>query len=349
MKEKQNIGELDWTLAAKYFSGEATTHEKKQVEEWVSQSDANREELLKISRMLDKTDFYYQSKKFDSAAAWQKVNSKTGGHQNKIIRFSSTRNVYARMYKYAAIAVIAVTLGILGYYVGFRNVVDDGFEEVVSAEKQSVTEYVLPDGSMVALNSNSKLVFPKAFKGNMREVTIVGEAFFDVTPNPEKPFVIHAGNARVKVLGTSFNVQAYPENETVEVVVKTGKVQVSAEAGGEPAEKPEIVLLPGEKATVFSANKKLAKSVNTDPNFMAWKTQNLVFNETPLSEVATYLEKVYHVSVQLKDENLNDLPLTATFNKKPIEFVLNVIQLTFNLDLTVEDDTFILSGQKNDM
>ena len=98
--------------------------------------------------------------------------------------------------------------------------------EIISTPNQVINEYTLPDGSVVALNSNSKLVFPKQFNGDTREVTIEGEAFFDVKPNPEKPFIINAGKAQIKVVGTSFNVSAYPETETLEVVVKTGKVQV---------------------------------------------------------------------------------------------------------------------------
>ena len=84
-----------------------------------------------------------------------------------------------------------------------------------------------PDGSIVTLNRNSKLIFPKHFTKNVREVTITGEAFFDVKPNTSKPFIINAGNVQVKVLGTSFNVCAYPGTETVEVVVESGKVQVT--------------------------------------------------------------------------------------------------------------------------
>jgi transmembrane sensor len=142
----------------------------------------------------------------------------------------------------------------------FRNKVTEVYSEIISTPNQVINEYILPDGSVVALNSNSKLVFPKQFKGDTREVTIEGEAFFDVKPNAEKPFIINAGNAQVKVVGTSFNVCAYPETETVEVVVETGKVQVISKNNELTARLNEVFLVPGEKGTLFNKSSAFWKN-----------------------------------------------------------------------------------------
>ena len=351
MKELQNIGEMDWALVGKYLNGEATPEEAEKLEKWSNQSDENRAVLLECRQMLEKTDSFYRAKKFDSRTAWQKVSRNSGVGQPKTVRFKPARKTaISRFYKYAAILIIAAVAGTSGYYFGFKNIHDDTFETVASSESQMIDEFVLPDGTVVSLNSNSELIFPKEFKPDVREVTISGEAFFDVTPNLKKPFIIHAGRAQVKVLGTSFSVRAYPGNETVEVVVETGKVQVTSEnkEEKEPLKQPEITLTKGEKGVLFNNSLKLEKSVNTNHNFLAWKTQNLIFNETPLSEVVDYLEKVYHVEIRLTEPELRNLTLTATFNKKPVDFVLNVIQLTFKLELTTENDLFILSNQKKE-
>jgi len=238
-------------------------------------------------------------------------------------------------------------LGSAGYYFGFRNKVTEVYSEIISSQNQVINEYTLPDGSVVALNSNSKLVFPKNFKGDTREVIIYGEAFFDVKPNPEKPFIINAGNAQVKVVGTSFNVSAYPESETVEVVVQTGKVQVISKNTEALTSVNEVYLVPGEKGTLFNKNSTLEKSENTNPNYLAWKTRDFTFNEVPLNEVFQCLEKTYHVKIQVDKPELNDLILNAQFDKKPIDFILNVVGLTFNLELSVEDEQYIFSSQKN--
>jgi transmembrane sensor len=238
---------------------------------------------------------------------------------------------------------LAFLVGTAGYYFGLRNQVQNVYSEVISAEKQVVNEFILPDGSVVALNSNSKLQFPKKFKNNVREVTITGEAFFDVIPNPEMPFIINAGNAQIKVLGTSFNVNAYPENETVEVVVETGTVQVSSNEKLNRLETAEILLKPGEKGTFLNSLGKLEKGLNSDANYLAWKTHNLVFENTPLKEVVQYLNKTYYTNIQLKEDNLNNLVLTAQFERKPVDFILDVVQITFGLKLEQENDIYILS------
>jgi len=342
MKEKQNIREVEWKLVAKYVTGEATAQEKKRVEQWRNQSEENQNELLKIKQIIHNSDNYYFSKKFNADAAWQKVYSKSVKPGLTTHQKSTPKTIFARFYKYAAIIVLALTMGWVGYY-AIQNTLSPNFEEVATSKKQ-VTELVLPDGSVVTLNSNSQLAFPKKFNSNVREVTITGEAYFDVVPNPDKPFVIHAGNAKVEVLGTSFNVRTNLEYNTVEVVVENGKVQVSRENN----EGSEIILTPGEKGVVFGDDKTPEKSFNTNRNFMAWKTHNLVFNETPLNEVVEQLKNVYHVDIQIDEKELLVLPLTATFDKKPVDFVLNVIQLTFDLNVTAQEDLYVLSSRKND-
>jgi len=349
MKKKENNEKFNWELLAKSISNECNSHEKLQVEDWLSQSDDNRKELEQNKNMLNKIDTYTQAKKFDTNSAWENVHTQISPLKVKSIQHKNRRKeVIAQFYKYAAIVIVALLLGSIGYFIGFRNQIPSVYSEIISAENQVLQEYVLPDGSVVALNSNSKLLFPKKFKGDIREVTIIGEAFFDVKPNPEKPFVINAGDAQVKVLGTSFNVYAYPEAESIEVTVKTGKVQVISKKTDLVTENREVFLIPGEKGTLFTKNHLLEKSVNTDPNFMAWKTHDLIFNKVPLPEVIRCLEKTYHIDIEMTEPELNDLLYEGHFDHKPIDFVLDVIRLTFNLELSVENEHYALSSRINE-
>jgi len=346
MEEKKNIENFDWELLTKYINNETNSREKLEVEAWLNASEANRETLEKTRQMLEKVDVYFTNKKFNSAAAWKNVHSKIHPAQSKKMKHKRTgKEVVLRFYKYAAILLVALLLGSVTYF-GFKNQMPVLFNQSVTAENQVVNNYVLPDGSVVTLNRNSKLIFPKHFKKNVREVTITGEAFFDVKPNANKPFIINAGNVQVKVLGTSFNVCAYPDTETVEVVVESGKVQVTRKDAGPEIKNREVFLLPGEKGTLFNQNLMLKKSVNTDPNIISWKTHDLVFNKVPLSEVIRCLEKVYNIKIQVMEPELNNLVLTAHFDKKPVDFILNVVRLTFNLELSGENKQFTLSGRK---
>jgi ferric-dicitrate binding protein FerR (iron transport regulator) len=107
-----------------------------------------------------------------------------------------------------------------------------------------------------------------------------------------------------------------------------------------------VLLVPGEKGTLYSKSNLLEKSVNANPNFAAWKTHDLIFNEVPLKEVIQCLEKVYHTDIQLLEPELNHLVYTGHFDQKPVDFVLDVIRLTFNLNLSEKNEQFTLSSRK---
>lgn len=342
MKNKITTEKPEWDLLGKYLTREATPAETEQVETWANQSEENREELEKTKQLLDNADLFYKLKQYDSKAAWQKVAAQT----MPVRHINFRKEIVTKIYRYAAVILVAILLGVGGYYITNQNPVSEIYSEILPPGTFDIKEHILPDGTVVTLNSNSKISFPKRFREDVREVTITGEAFFDVETNPEKPFVINAGEAQVTVLGTSFNVSAYPEQEKVEVIVETGKVQVTRKTDKTPKETDSLLLTEGEKGTFSEKNNKLKKNVNSDRNYLAWKTRNLVFEETPLHQVISHLKKVYHIDIQLTDKELNNLVLTAEFNKKPVDFILNVIQLTFDLELKEENGKYILSKQE---
>lgn len=343
MKANNSIENPEWALIGRYLTGEATAAEVKEVETWVAASEKNRQELEQAKQLLENADAMYTISKFDTEKAWAKVRKQTITSVPVYTLAASRKKAIASYYKYAAAILLAVLIGSAAYLLVSNNAGTQKYTEVVTSHNQVINEYVLPDGSTVTLNSNSSLQFPEKFTGNTREVTITGEAFFDVEPDPQKPFVIYAGNARVKVLGTSFNVNAYPGAESVEVTVETGIVQVLCCEGEEPDNGINLLLNAGERGTLKNTNRKLEKTINSDPNYLAWKTHNLVFEKTPLKEVALTLEKVYHTRIELKDAELENLLLTAQFENKTAEFILDVICLTFNLELTQQNGTFMLS------
>lgn len=347
MKEKRNIENFKQELLAKYLSNEVNSSEKLEVESWLNLSDKNREEMEENRRILRNVDAYYKAKAFNSEEAWNKVHSSIHPAQFKLNQRKNRRkNQFKQFYKYAAILVVAVLLGGVGYYFGFNKFPTE-YTEVVSTNKQVLNEIVLPDGSLVSLNSNSRLEFPEHFASDVREVSIIGEGFFDVKPNPDKPFIINAGGTQIKVLGTSFNVAAYPESKMVEVIVKTGKVEVTRKAENLVSESLKVLLMPGEKGTLFYESKILQKTENNNINFLAWKTNDIIFNETPLKEVITCLENVYHIDIDILDTELEREVLSAHFNKKPIDFVLNVVRLTFDLELKGENEHYTLASRTN--
>ena len=347
MKANNSIEKPGWTLIAKYLANETTVQEKHEVEKWANFSEQNKSELDQYKLLYDKAGELYEHKNFNTDNAWNKIQQ----HVQQPQTISTGRKINARQkslntfYKYAAVILVVLSILSAGIYLGIRGQ-NQGFRtEITSTENNAVKEFVLPDGSLVTLNSNSDLQFPKKFKSNVREVTLTGEAFFNVKRNPDKPFIINAGNTQVKVVGTSFNVNAYPEDKMVEIVVETGTVLVSPLTSNPLSDSEKLLLNSGEKGSVSSVG-NLEKTLFKNPNYLAWKTRNLIFNKTPLNEVMHYLNKTYHVDIQLKESELNDLVLTAEFQEKSLDFILNVIQLTFGLELSSNNGRYILTEKK---
>ena len=348
MKENNKIQETPWNLLAKHFANETNSKETELLNSWKNSLTENQIEFEKTEQVIKKLKPYFEAKRFNTTPAWENVQKQISHSENTSIQHKTIRKeVFRQFYKYAAILILVLLLGSVSYFAINTNFRKTVLSEIITAKNQ-VNEFELPDGSWVTLNGNSKLLYPKKFKNNIREITLVGEAFFDVQPNPENPFIINAGNTQVKVLGTSFNISAYPENEKVEVVVKTGKVQL-IELNHQNTALNHVFLAPGEKGTFFYENKKLEKVLNNNPNYLAWKTHDLIFNETPLKEVVACLEKAYHVSIMLENDSLKSQLYTAHFDKKPIDFVLNVIQMSFNLEMSMDNEQITLSSRKSNM
>ena len=348
MRESDHIENINDELLARFLSDEASDAEKAEVESWIGQSAENQAVFNASRDIMQKARLYYHTRKFDPAAAWEKINPalENPGRVVKMGKAPSFISFRRRFMRVAAALLLALMLGSVGFYFGFRQQKTAVFTEVISNDNQVLYGVTLPDGTVVTLNYNSKLHYPKQFTGKFRKVSIEGEAFFEVKPDASKPFVISAGKAQIKVLGTSFNVCARPGDKTVEVTVETGKVQVGCQ---ELAQQPchNLILTPGEKGIMFTSDNEFKKSLNENPNVTAWKTHDLVFHKTRLEEVITNLENVYHADIQLSDPSFNDLVLTAHFNNQSIDFILEVIRLTFNLELSTQNGQYFLTAATN--
>lgn len=184
------------------------------------------------------------------------------------------------------------------------------------------------DGSVVILNASSSIRFPERFAGEKREVFLKGEAFFQVTRNEVVPFVVHANGADVRVLGTEFNVRAWPEDKVVEVVVAQGSVAVSPLAS--PGD--EVVLKQGEMSRLaLEAGGHKVLMVDTGRS-LAWLRGGLEFNDTKFSEVLKSLERKYNIACMTPDSTVLERHLTASFShNQSLTEVLQAMSIAMNL------------------
>jgi len=231
--------------------------------------------------------------------------------------------------------LIVVLAGFTVYY--FLNFTRS---EKLVAEIQ-IEEVKLSEGSIVTINSRTKLTYPKRFEKNKREVELSGEAFFEVAKDPDRPFIINAGDIRIEVLGTSFNVKAYEDQEEIEVTVSTGKVAVYSIDN--PDER--VILVKGEKAIFYKSNTKIEISINEDINFDSWKTKQIIFEDTPMPEVIRIINEIYKSDLKLVGSQVLDCPVTTTFDNQSLESILNVLESTLDLSIVHKGNSIEISGE----
>lgn len=176
------------------------------------------------------------------------------------------------------------------------------------------SEVTLPDGTKVLLNAGSRLIYPEIFEGNTREVFLMGEAFFDVTHDRQHPFVVQTDDYRVKVLGTKFNISAYPTDNIFETVLAEGKVSMEKNDAG--LFDKTIDLEPGQLASFDRSTKETSISnIDTD-NYILWTEGLLKFESTDLSRITKRLERFYNISFHYADPMLGGLRITGKLELK---------------------------------
>lgn len=196
----------------------------------------------------------------------------------------------------------------------------------------------LPDGSLVILHAGSRLEYPPSF-GGIREVTLAGEAYFDIRPDTAKPFVIHSGSLRTTVLGTAFNIRAYEGSPEVTVSVTRGKVKVETEQEG----RLLAVLTPDQQVVYNDLEATAVSQPVTADSAIRWVRKDMVFENLPFAAVAKAISNRYHVSISFENEGLAACPIRASFNgTEPLETVLSVVCGIRNASYTIEDENSIL-------
>lgn len=184
---------------------------------------------------------------------------------------------------------------------------------------------VLPDGSTVWLNKRSQLSFPTTFSTKERIVQLNGEAFFKVTKNPKQPFIVQLPNSEVKVLGTAFNVRAYPEETTTVVEVTEGKVAFKA-----ITTQAQTILEANDKVMLNNADATLSDIQALDWTTTAWKAKQLNFADKPIREIANYLSANFDIELDFDEEKLGNCPFNATLVKNTPTAILKKVDLAFS-------------------
>jgi len=264
-------------------------------------------------------------------------------HKNEILKKKKPLqrfiNVYSRI---AALLLLPLLVG-GGLFFRHQNQIenaptDQEVKSIIYAPLGSRVSFNLPDGTDGMLNSGSFLSYSLPFSNN-RKIKLEGEAWFEVKHDKSHPFEINAGSSTVKVLGTSLNVNAYPSEEYVEVVLKQGEVEFLDKNGEEP-----LTMRPSERLVYKHGN--ITKSVTDPAKYNAWTEGKLVFRGDPMAEVARRIERWYNVKVNIADSELEKYSFRATFNDDTLEDVMHFLSMTSPISYSItprimsEDGTY---------
>lgn len=326
-----------WDLIAKYYSNECTQHEINDLLQWKNESIDNQILLNQVKEDLEIINLNESMSKINVDSAWEKLRDRIReDEQNvQIIEEKNRILTFPAILKYAAVIILLISVGFFSTKV-YQNIFNNGkMMEYVSLNDMS-KEIVLPDGSTVILNANSKISYPNVFASNERRIKLEGEAFFDVTKNPDMPFIIEVNDAEVKVLGTSFNVNSIILEHKIEVFVETGLVQLSRKTNI----NEKILIKPGNVGIM--SNDKLIKEKNYNRNIVAWKTKEIIFYEDNMKNVIETLNNAYNSDITCESQDILNLRYTSTFRDQDIDSILNVICLTFDLKIEIENNRIFL-------
>jgi ferric-dicitrate binding protein FerR (iron transport regulator) len=322
----QNFDHINDELLVKYLLGETSEEENLLIQAWINKSATNKKQYEDFKTIWEESKRLAAVSTADEGAAWQRF--KTRLEQNK--ETAVVRRIMPR--SWWRIAALFIVIAGTGYF-GYRLFSEKPVENIVVASHQSTKIDTLPDGSVVILNKNSEIDYPSKFKGDTRTIALKGEAFFNVTPNKKKPFIIHVNDVTIRVVGTSFNVRSV--NGVTDVIVETGVVQVTRK--NKTAE-----LHPNEKVKILQSDSILIKDTVEDKLYNYYRSKQFVCDNTPLWKFVEVLNEAYNANIVIDNPKLRSLPLTAPFDNESLDRILDVIHETFNITVTKEKDRIIL-------
>jgi len=308
-------------------------------EYWDYYLDKNPEEKEIITRLKDELKLF-QIKKHQIGQEQKSKLAQRIATQIKREKYFHIASIHTvSILKYAAVFIFAIAISSLFFYLKqnepYGGLKVEGYTTAI-AEDGQISKLILPDSSVVWLNSGTRIKYPTDFARTKREILLNGQAFFQVKKNREMPFKVFCKDVEVRVLGTRFNVNAYPEEQNVTVVLETGKVQLL-----KPTDKKFTYGLdPGQKLVYDSSSDNVViQKVELD-RYVKWKDGILIFREDPMSEVIPVLQRKYNIDLEMNIPNMDSYLFTATITDETINDIVKSIAFTCHADYKIIKEGF---------
>jgi transmembrane sensor len=357
-----------WTLMARKLTNEISVEELQELEQLLRNHPDEHyavEIITEQWKQTPKTDIPSLEKKFEKiweTIQLQEINN-LNSTENKVLEIGQDKSGSKKIiwFSLAAASIIGLSLFIVSQ---FLNTASQKIATVapyeISTKYGSKTKLLLPDSTVVWLNSGSKLTYDNNYGKTVREVKLVGEAYFDVVKNAAKPFIIHTDKMDIKVLGTAFNVKCYPGEKTMETSLIHGSIEVTLKT----RQSEKIILKPNEKLVLSNENHYQSspqnkndtgtRSTAIEPQALvsitpvtytttenaiietAWLQNKLVFNKETFEDLALRMDRWYGVSISFKDERLRKTRITGTFENETVQQALDALRYTTKFNYTIK-------------
>ena len=321
-------------LIAQQLSGNISEKNRKLLLDWARADEKHQALLDEATQLWALSENYEEPFETDVKAAWEKVEQRLAVTKDskessaKVIGLSN----FKRLLQIAAVFLMVA----IGSFLLYPKKQTPQLLTYQTADEETL-ELLLPDSSRIVLNENSRLSFQQTKE--KRQVSLTGEAWFDVQHMADLPFEIQSGATKTVVLGTAFNVRAYPDEEKIEVSVARGKVAFS-----EKENLANTTLLPAGTEGVFYKNKKtVVREKRENENADAWRTKTLIFDDTKLYKVFETLERYFEVKIEA-DAALKNCAFKGKYEQPQLENILKAIEFGTDARMTKAGNTYKISG-----
>lgn len=328
-------------LIIKFFAGEISDSEMILLKSWLDLDPENRRIFNEENELWQEASVQSKLEHYKTDTAWINISSRLGIGKNNCGSITIISKNNFRILIAAATVACLVAIGGLSLWITGKT----SFQQIVTASTKVATNegekahIFLADSTEIILNSGSTIQYNGNYNIKDRIVKFTGEAFFDVSTNPEKPFVVKLDQMSISATGTRFNVFSYCNEDWVETTLEEGVIQVSIK-GKEP-----INVKSGQQVVYFVRSKKvLVRDVTTD-TYTSWKENKLRFNDTPFEEVLRRIGRKYNVKFEITNRDLLNLKYTATFIDESIEEVMHMLKTVSPITYKIYNRTSINDKQ----
>ncbi|WP_257669203.1 FecR family protein [Parapedobacter tibetensis] len=329
-----------YLLITRYLSKQTTLDENEKLADWIALSKGNETEFENI-----KTIWLAGSSASDALSALSalhKTKEKYG--ITDVAPYPAQKKTRGNRWYYWGAAAATITIFCLLFL--FRYTSENQSGAIVYIEKNTLPKQklklILADSTVVYLAPESRLRYPETFAGDKRQVFLEGEAFFEVKRDTLHPFLVTTELLTTRVLGTSFNIDAFAGSPDIRISLFSGKVEVSKE--NEP--EHSYALHPGQQLLYDRNEGRIYRQDFNEATVNGWITNKLVFRNTPLEEAARKIEKLYSVKIVLIDKDMADRQLWASFENESLEKVLGYLKMAGGVHFRKEGDVIYLTSKK---